>query len=327
MFVTFFRSKDFYKLMPKLNNMKKLLFILLLIPGLLMAQSKKAVMLEYSFKTGDVIEMEQQTVQLISQNLMGMSQDTKNEISGIMRFEVKEVNGKDARMEAQYQSIKSNVSSAMGAVSMDSDGDEATTENRIMKSLVGRPFQFTLTSSGQVKDIENSENLITGLDDLGLDAATLTNLKQSLGQQYTGQGLKGTLEGGFVQYSNDKVKPKNEWQSEVLAGASFPLKTTNMWKLEKHNGKEASVNANGNIITTDKDKTFPLQMGMKGKTDLSGSQEIQSTVNVQNGWPTELKIKNTISGTLIILAGAMLPNDMDVPMEIKTESIFTFRSK
>jgi hypothetical protein len=284
-------------------------------------------MLEYKFKVGDIIEMHQQTTQDISQNIMGMSQDSKNEISGTMRFEVIEIVGKDARIEAAYLSLRSKVSSAMATVNMDSEGDQSSTENRIMKSLTGKKFTFVLTSRGFVNDIQDAENLLADLDELGLDAATISSVKQNLQQQYTGQGLKGSLELGFVQYANKKVKPKDQWESEISAGMSFPLLTKNNWTFENADAKEAMLNSKANITTTDSKKTFPLQMGMKGVADLSGSQETKSNVSLQDGWPVEINIKNIISGNLTILAGAMLPENMDVPMEINNESVFTFVRK
>ncbi len=307
--------------------MKKLLLILILTPLLVSAQKKKALELAYSFKPGTTIEVNQKTTQTINQSVMGMSQETKNEISGVMLYVVKEAKGKDAIIEAEYKSLKSKVSSAMANVSMDSEGDQEITENKIMKSMVGKKFSFTLSSTGVVSDITGTENILSGLDELGLDANMLAMMKQNLEQQYTGSGLKATLEGGFVQYADNKVKPNDQWQSTVGAGSTFPLLTTNTWTFDKVNGKEASINASGNIITTDKDKTFPLQMGMKGKTDLSGEQQLSSRVSLDDGWPIEYNVNSHVKGMLTILAGAMLPDDMDVPMEIKTESVFTFVRK
>lgn len=303
--------------------MKKLLFILMLIPLMALGQ-KKAIDLSYKFKQGNTLEVKQETVQVVSQNLMGMTQETTNEISGVMKYKVVEVNGKDARIEASFLSLKSKVSSPMANVLMDSEGDQQIRENKVMKSLTGTNFYFTLSSAGLVSNIEDAEKLMEGLDQLGLDAASLAAMKQSLQQQYTGQGLKGSLEGGLVQYSSNKVKPKDKWQNDLAAGMNFPLLTKNTWTLERISGKEAWVNAKGDIITTDKNKTFDLQMGMKGKSDLSGFNEVQGNISLNDGWPIELKMKSQVNGNLTILAGGMLPEDMGIPMEIKTESVFTF---
>lgn len=307
--------------------MKKFILILFFSPAVLFAQSKKEISLAYSFKPGQVIEVQQQTVQKISQNIMGMSQESTNEITGSMKYEVKEVSSNGARIEAEFTSLKSKVTSMMGSMAMDSEGDQDVLENKIMKILTGKKFVFTLSNKGVVSDIENSENILSGLDDLGLDAAQLTAMKQNLQQQYTGQGLKGNLESGLVQYAEQRIKPGDEWKSEVHAGLSFPLMTRNTWTLQKQDKSEATIKAKGEIVTTDKDKTFPLQMGMKGKTDLSGEQKVESTLSLQDGWPNSIKSFSIIDGTLTILAGAMLPEDMEVPMKIETESSYTFIRK
>jgi hypothetical protein len=65
-----------------------------------------------------------------------------------------------------------------------------------------------------------------------------------------------------------------------------------------------------------------LPNGIKAKTNLSGKQSTKSKVDTKNGWPTETKVLSEIKGTLTLLAGGVFPSDMEVPMEIVTESTF-----
>jgi hypothetical protein len=66
---------------------------------------------------------------------------------------------------------------------------------------------------------------------------------------------------------------------------------------------------------------------MKTKSDLSGRQMTKSKVDIKTGWPVELKALSEIKGTMILLAGGPIPEDMTVPMEITSESTFTIVKK
>jgi hypothetical protein len=79
--------------------------------------------------------------------------------------------------------------------------------------------------------------------------------------------------------------------------------------------------------TTDKEKTINLPGGIKAKSDLAGRQASKSTVDVKTGWPTTLEVLAEIKGKMTLLAGGMIPEDMDVPMEILSESSFTITKK
>jgi hypothetical protein len=81
-------------------------------------------------------------------------------------------------------------------------------------------------------------------------------------------------------------------------------------------GGIASVNADGIFTTADKEKTIELPNGFKAKVDLNGAQQMKSTVNVKTGWANDLLLHAEMKGKMLLLAGGMLPMDVEVPMEI-----------
>ena len=107
---------------------------------------------------------------------------------------------------------------------------------------------------------------------------------------------------------------------------NFPMVYDNTSSLINIEGTTASIDSDANISTTDKEKVISLN-GFKAKSDLSGRQMSKSKINVSTGWPSELKVLSEIKGKMVLLAGGPIPEDMDVPMEITSESTFTIAKK
>ena len=70
-----------------------------------------------------------------------------------------------------------------------------------------------------------------------------------------------------------------------------------------------------------------LPGGLKAKTALSGKQAMKSKIDVKSGWPTKMDVLSELKGTMTLLAGGMIPEDMDVPMEILSETSYTITKK
>jgi hypothetical protein len=83
----------------------------------------------------------------------------------------------------------------------------------------------------------------------------------------------------------------------------------------------------GLISTTNKEQVMDLPNNIKSKVDLTGSQKISSAVNPKTGWPSEVKIISDIKGTMTLLAGGMIPTDLEVPMKISSESTYKLVKK
>ncbi len=89
----------------------------------------------------------------------------------------------------------------------------------------------------------------------------------------------------------------------------------------------ATLEAQGQLTTVDKEKVTTLPNGIRSKVDLGGRQVIVGKVNLKTGWPTEIKVLSDIQGKMTLLAGGMISSDMDIPMVISTESVYMITKK
>ncbi|MBA4055901.1 MAG: hypothetical protein C0490_14400 [Marivirga sp.] len=307
--------------------MKTLHLAIILIIGSGFTAPVNMVKLEYAFRVGDEYTLTQITKQTINQSIMGTEQNGENMYSGEMNFKVVELTPSGARLETQFIALKNRSKTMMGDVTMDSEGSEDNMQNKIFKSMMKKSFFVTLNKTGVVENVEGAENLWSGLNTLGLDENTINSTKQSLEQLLGKNSLKNSVEQAMVYYTDRKVKQGDVWTSKNGFPMDFPIQIENSWNLVNLGTTTAKVSADGVFTTTDKQKAINLPGGIKAKVDLGGKQTMQANVNLDTGWPSDLHILSELKGKMILLAGGILQEDMEMPMQILTNTSYKITKK
>jgi hypothetical protein len=307
--------------------MKSLPFFLSVFLLLAFSFPPADVKLEYEFKVGDEYIWSQSTKQTVKQSIMGMEQSLTNDISGEYQLKVIQNTASGAKIEIQYTKLRNASKSPMGESVMDSNGAAESTENKLMKSLVNKPFFIYMNKRGEVEKLEGTENLTSGLKETGMDEKELQMTRSILQQFLNESSLKASIEQIFVVYPDKKVKQGDSWKVKNHPGMNFPMVLENTWNIEAISAVNANLIADGIFTTTDKNLTFDLPGGFKAKSDLAGKQAIKSSVNIKTGWPTKLEVLAELKGNMTLLAGGMIPEDMEVPMEILSETTNTILKK
>ncbi|MBT1705460.1 DUF6263 family protein [Chryseosolibacter indicus] len=294
--------------------------ILLLFTSLLLFITPADVRLQYSFKTGDQYELNQSSTQTIKQSIPAMG-EIKIDINsgGALLFKVVELQGSSAKIEAKYTKLKVVSKSIMGDINLDSEGSDDNPQNKLVKSVINKPFFFTLSKNGKVDNVNGTESLLQDNDN--------PVVKQVLEQFLNPSSLKSNLELALINYPDEKIQEGHQWKNSTELPINYPIQIDNTWSLKKIEGSVASIDADGLLATRDKDKITALPNGIKSKADLNGRQALVAKVNTKTGWPNEIKILSEIKGKMTLLAGGFIPEDMDVPMEIVSESKFTIVKK
>lgn len=286
------------------------------------------VTLKYSFKVGDRYEYVQLSKQTSKQSFPGMGEIVMDvDISGMMDMKVLAVTKEGATMEARYLKLKMETRSAIINLSMDSDGAQDNTYNKVAKSMMDKPFTFTMKANGMVEKVEGAENLYSGIGAIGLSESEIAANKAMMQQSLNDKSLEAILSNGFITYADKKVKEGDTWNSRTMQTTSFPFQVDNTWSLTRLEGSTATVSSDAKMATVDKDKILLMPNGMKSKTDLAGTQLVSGIVDVKSGWPTEVKVSSALKGNMTLLAGGVIPQDMLVPMEMQIETTYTIKKK
>lgn len=307
--------------------MRKITHVLVILALTAFTTVDKPVKLQYTFNVGDEYDWVQSTNQLIHQDLPGMAQEIKSAIQATTHLKVVELTNTGAKLEIEYTKLSSQMKMPMGELVMDSEAENPNNESKLLKALTGKKFYFYMTRNGAIEKIENAENLWSDLSSAGVDQSAEAMMKETMEKTFGADALKGNLETALCYYPDNKVKEGDTWKRSTTASLNFPLQVETTWKLEGLSGAVASVSGESAVVTADKEKVTDLPNGLKTKFDLTGNQRVNGNVNVKEGWPSELNISSDLKGSMTLLAGGPIPNDMNIPMEIHTESTFRFVKK
>jgi hypothetical protein len=107
---------------------------------------------------------------------------------------------------------------------------------------------------------------------------------------------------------------------------SIPIRTDNTWKLVAIDGQVVSLENEGVVVTSDSTKEFSAN-GYRALANMKGRVATRAKADVNTGMPTEAKGVSEIKGTITILAGNGIPEDMAIPTEIVTETSSTVTKK
>jgi hypothetical protein len=303
------------------------LILLLIIASSFVAP--KTVQLEYRFTAGDQYEWIMDSKQTIKQNIMGTDQVYESAIKGSLLLNVVSVTNTDAKVEAQYISLsmETKMPVGMGSQLLDSKGDTSKIENKIMKSLTNKTFTLIITKHGIIQKVEGEENLWSDFSSLGVNNQQITALKSNLEQNLNEGAIKASFETIFIAYPDKKIATGETWKNKSQGASMLPVETENTWTLGALTAEEAKISADGITSTVDKQKVISLPNEMKCTFDLSGTQKLSSTVTLKTGWASAVTIHAEQKGKMNLLAGGMIPQDMEIPMEITNDSAFKIVKK
>jgi hypothetical protein len=288
----------------------------------------KEIKLQYLFKRGDVFELSQTTSQKIKQTIVGINQNTEAMASGVTRFKVLEIVPSGAKFEIEYLKMSMNLRLPMTELIMDSQGDSSQAATKVIRAMMGKKFNFTLSADGAVSAIENIDNLWSGMLAIkGVTDVQLKQIRQSLEQSFGKNSFKGSLEQALPYYPENKVRSGSSWKNKVGVGMSFPIEVENTWTLQSFTEDQALIGSEGRVNTFDSTKIIPLPGGVKATFNLQGRQVTKNRINRATGWPQEGKTHSEIKGKMTLQPGGMIPTNVSVPMEILAESSFVFVKK
>jgi len=308
--------------------MKKIILLSALVVGTsFFAVAQKEYKLQYSFKKGDTYEWSQS--RSVKQHIAGPGFDQNSEtiIKANALVKITELTHIGAKFEMEYTKV--STSNAQASIQMDSEGDTTKNlPNKIMQAMKGKKFNFTLTKDGTIESIENAENLWAGLTAAnGFKEAQVVPIKQSLENSFGKNSIKTDLEAGMIKYAENKIKVGLTWNTKNETGTPIPLKTENVWTLESVEDPAAVVVGDGQIVTTDTTKVITLPQGIKATTNFKGRRVAKSHVNLNTGWPETCKVYAEQNGSMMLLAGGQIPEDMKMQMEVSIESEYSIKKK
>lgn len=288
--------------------------------------SPAPVKLAYTFKAGDSYLISQTISQQMKQSIMGMDQNMENNSQSDMLFKIVEVSKETTKIEVSYIRLKTSTKSQQVNTEMDSEGSADTKENKLFKGMVNKPFYIWMNRLGKIEKMNGTDTLMSAFKEAGIEEASAGTMKATLANYMGEEGLKAMIQNALISYPENPVKKGDTWKNVQSMSVPFTFQTDDTWSLADQDEKSISLTAEG-TFKTDKEKTMDLPGGLKAKVDLAGTQMMKRSLNPKTNWPTTAESITEIKGKMLLLAGGPIPEDMEMPMEIHTESKSTITKK
>jgi hypothetical protein len=277
--------------------------------------------LRYRLKEGKSYRFYQETSMNINQSLGFIEQEIKNEFKGVTRFIPVGKQGNNLILQTCFESMVVNIEGMMFSIRYDSS-KPVPKEDRIANiysRIIGKEFKTIITPQGKVVKVIGINTIIDeAVNDMeDLQPGVAGQLKASLAGHLGEASLRGNLELLLALYPTTKKKVGDQWSTNTHLQSALKAKLNNQWTLKGDADKKWTLSGIGKIHTNGEEASMN---GMKVIFNLTGNQQSEFTVNQADGWFVSGKQKQDMEGTVTMNVSAQMPQGMQIPMKIKSNT-------
>ncbi len=303
--------------------MKKVVSILsLVILTMTILPLSSQAQLRYKLKVGQKYGLKQSTTQDIVQNIQGMSQTIKNTIGGDIGITIKSKDAGVYTSDMVFETLLFKMESTMFSMSYDST-DENQEENVISKAfdaIVGYSFKMKFDELGNIIEVTGFDELAKVIaEKYGSDTNSLNMAQESIKGQFSDESMKQNLRSMLLVYPKEKLSIGTNWSNEVQTQGAMPMLSKYNYKVSALNGSVVEISGTGTMAT--EEGFSQEQNGMTQHFNLSGSVNLNTSIDAKTGWPKKMTQNQDVEG-VVAVESPQLPAPMEIPMTIKSKSTF-----
>jgi len=276
--------------------------------------SSGQVYLGYTLDIDDTFTLEQDVVQIITQDLQGTIQEIKNNLKGTMYFVVKDKTEENITLDVGFKSFYMKTSSEqLGGVlvEIDTEAEEQTPESKLFMGLIDSSIGIVIEYSGKIIEVQNGDAFINNmLDGMGItDPSIAEQTKKQLENDWSGEALGRSFEQVLFNYPNTKVKQGDSWNNEFVSKTG--LNATNTWTLDAIENDSYKIIGTADVFMN----TTNAQITMH----LSGTQQTDLVADSKHKFPIKITVISTVEGD------AYPPSmpDYKIPTKIVSTTTYT----
>ena len=270
--------------------MKYILSILFI--GLQFSQAQYSLSLNP--KRGSSYNLNMNSSFTLSTEMNGQKQTFNSMMTGIAKFDVKEVTDSGVVLEASFDSVHVTSRTPMGKFEFTSDksGQEAAA----MNAMANQHFTITLAKNGSVKKIHHPDT--AGMSGMlsnfpGLDQIRRMLMMGNMRRGFNEKKMKENLEKITAIFPDKKVNLNEEWGYTIRPDSMANHEIKTVYRLISYQGGLATIQG------TSTSKASGLEK-QGGKTpvnyQLDGNSAMTFVVDASTGWIKNATIKRNLTG-------------------------------
>lgn len=227
-------------------------------------------------------------------------------------------------LEVAYKSFNMHMD-LPGGKSVDIRTDDANSNqvvNKIMRTMLDKPFTVTINNRGKVLAIKNSQNLYSGMlsslpDTLSAEkkAQFKAQMEQSLGEK----SFKNTFQDAFAVLPDANVNLNDHWSAITNLESTISVQIKNTYTLQRITNNEYMIHGDAVVTSPDSPEYKQINGIPMRYIDLSGSSTTDIELDKTTGWVTKEKVTRLVKGTMDIKDNPQVPGGVKFPMTVNAD--------
>jgi len=294
-----------------------------LLAGDALAQGAEKVELRLRLKKGDVYHVKQSVEQKITQEFQGQKMEIAQTFGFGYLYVVQEVDPEStATIKITYDSVAMKQDGPMGHVEYDSTHPPGPVpmQAKAFAGMLGLGFTMKITPEGEVKEVKGVDAMLQKmLENSGLPEGPMRDgMAQGLKKQFSDEGMKEMMSQMTGFYPKEPVGAGEKWKREIKISKTLPMIIDSTYTLKSRKDGVATIDAV--MVVKPNPKGEPMDMGvMKVGYKLGGKQQGSFEVNEATGMVKTSRLKQKLSGTIVIEGMPNQPEGMTLPMAIESD--------
>lgn len=293
--------------------MNKKIFLLLMLPCFFatIANAQKSYTIKFNPPNGSLYDVGMDMVSKVSQTVMGQDMEINMGVYANAAYSVKDETP-NKHIAITYEAMKMTMDAMGHSMEMDSQDPDTTKQtSAIVRSMIGKPIEVTLSPYGKVLKLSGTDAIVNGMKGGAAEKEAMKNVMSD-------DVLKSSIEQSFRFYPEKPVKVGDSWDVSMKLDQGFPINGLCHYKLVKVEGNTAFLDLKGALKTDSTSKV--TKMGMEMTADLTGDMTGTMEVNLDTGMPLVGNIKLTMAGNMDVMG-------QKVPMTSNTDTKINVKKK
>jgi len=207
---------------------------------------------------------------------------TKVSITGLYSMLVSDVQGDVRSVTTSYKKIHMNMNVMGMEIDIDSDKPQGNDDtdpaknplgmmNKMISSLVDKPFVIKVNEEGKVLEVDGFEKIIEDMiNTLTVDESAKAQARASMKDQFSEQNIKDQFAQVFYIFPNKEIKVGDTWEKSYSTGGKMAANNTTVFTVKSIEGDHVSL-------------TTKTKIKSAGEQDLEGEQSGNVLVDSKTG--------------------------------------------
>jgi hypothetical protein len=290
-------------------------------PSPTITPTPQSIQMRLNLEQGEIYQIQMVNKQEITQLIEGKAEVMHQTLGLGYTYEITEVqsNG-NYWITVLYNWALYEQQTSLGEISYDSSDppDVVPPEALGYKALLGNGFSIRVTPRGRIIEVLGLEEMQSNMiDEMGItDEAMRQEMEQVLQDLYSIEAMKDQLKFLPFEYPEHPIQVGEPWSDSSEITVMVPLRIENTYTLREVEDGIGTIGASS-IITPDLEAE-PTDFGdFMVRYDISGSQELTITMDLEKGWQTDSIGVQKLSGDMILFVEE---DQISIPIFINTET-------